>query len=323
MTIPSSVSVKVPGTTSNIGPGFDCVGAALSLYNQFTFACLEGGASGAVKITATGLEANRIALDERNMVFQAFQDFYKHLGKEPPALALDISLGVPLARGLGSSATAIIGGLLGANALAGSPLSPTEIMELAIATEGHPDNVVPALLGGCQLAASGIENKWVVCDLPWHPDLVPVVAIPDFEVSTAEARRVMPVEYARTDAVFNMAHLGLLLRALATGNPHWLRNALHDRIHQPYRHHLIRGYDAVYAAALDAGAYGLVISGAGPTLLAFTNPDQQATVARAIAEAWVNEGVAVQVKVLELDREGARVTPQTETLHSSESSATG
>lgn len=312
MTISSSVSVKVPGTTSNIGPGFDCVGAALSLHNTFTFTRPSEASVQGVSITASGIEAHRVALDESNMAYQAFLKFYRHLGKEPPAIHLDITLGVPLARGLGSSATAIVGGLLGANALAGSPMSRDEVMAMAIAAEGHPDNVVPALMGGCRLAASGPDpqqaQQWVICDLPWHSSLVPVVAIPDFEVSTAEARRVMPTDYARTDAVFNMAHLGLLLRGLETGNPQWLSHALQDRIHQPYRQPLIRGYDVVHAAALEAGAYGLVISGAGPTLLTLTNPDLQATVARAIAEAWVFAGVGVQVKVLQLDTEGAVVT---------------
>ncbi|NET43721.1 homoserine kinase, partial [Okeania sp. SIO2B3] len=132
--------------------------------------------------------------------------------------------------GLGSSATAIVGGLLGANQLAGHPLSQTEVMNLAIAIEGHPDNVVPALLGGCCLTAS-TPTGWEVCDIPWHSDIVPVVAIPDFELSTAEARRVLPTEYSRADAIFNAAHLGILLRGLETGNRDWLKAGMQDKIH--------------------------------------------------------------------------------------------
>jgi homoserine kinase len=244
---------------------------------------------------------------------------------------------VPLARGLGSSATAIVGGLVGANELAGAPLSQVEVMQLAIELEGHPDNVVPALLGGCRLAATNTphpthggghggtaptENQdfvgvvppclpslsWQICDIPWHPDIVPVVAIPDFELSTAEARQVLPTDYSRADAIFNAAHLGLLVRALATGDRNWLRCALQDKIHQPYRRSLIQGYEAVQEAALNAGACGMVISGAGPTLLALTDVTNVDAVVREMAAAWGEFGVKADVRAISLDTQGAQVS---------------
>ncbi len=304
MSVNSAVTVKVPATTANIGSGFDCLGAALTLHNQFRFSVSSGES---LRILATGTEADRVSTDASNLVYQSFIKLYDHLGKTPPAVQIEITMDVPLARGLGSSATAIVAGLVGANCLAGSPLSQEEIMQLAIALEGHPDNVVPALMGGCRLAASGIDRSWEICDVPWDQSVVPIVAIPNFELSTAEARRVLPTHYTRADAIFNASHLGLLLRGLETGRSDWLRSALQDRIHQPYRQALIQGYESVQLASLAAGAYGMVISGAGPTLLALTDLASAEAVKAAMSLAWAKQGVDVRVESLKVDTQGAIV----------------
>jgi homoserine kinase len=297
-------TVKVPATTANVGPGFDCLGAALTLYNQFQFSPLETG----LQIQVSGAEAARVSTDATNLVYQAFCKFYESMGKAVPGVNIDIQMDVPLARGLGSSATAIVGGLIGANLLAGSPLSQAEIGELATEIEGHPDNVVPALMGGCRLAATGVDRDWEVCELAWNSEVVPVVAIPNFELSTAEARRVLPAEYSRADAIFNTAHLGLLIRGLETGNADWLKAALQDKIHQPYRQALIQGYDEIRSQALSAGAYGMVISGAGPTLLALSGSDRAEAVRSAMEQAWTALGIDVMAKVLQIDTQGAVVS---------------
>jgi homoserine kinase len=301
-----SCTVTVPATTANLGPGFDCLGAALSLYNRFEFSLLPT-AEQPVLIQATGLEAEKVTLDGSNLAYRAFAYFYEQMGQTPPPVHLAIALEVPLSRGLGSSATAIVGGLVGANVLAGSPVAQERVMEMAIALERHPDNVVPALMGGCRLSASDPESAWTICEVPWHLDIVPVIAIPNFELSTAEARRVLPQTYSRADAIFNMAHLGLLLRGLDSGNGDWLRAALQDRIHQPYRLPLIRGYEAVWEGAIAAGAYGVVMSGAGPTLMALSPQSQAETVRTAMAMAWAAQGVSVQTRTLQLDMNGAVV----------------
>ena len=338
MTVSKTVTVTVPATTANLGPGFDCIGAALSLYNQFKFTCVDAVGSFRVSIAVTGAEAQLVKTDESNLLYQAFVRFYEFLGQVPPPVQIEILLGVPLARGLGSSATAIVGGRVGANYLAGTPLDERQVMELAIALEGHPDNVVPALLGGCRLAAMGFSNEpqrrqsrggvpllegtgvrggrrgeeegegfggWQVCDVCWHSDVVPVVAIPNFELETQEARKVLPIEVSRADAIFNAAHLGLLLRGLETGRGDWLRAAMQDRLHQPYRQALIPGYEAVRQAAMAAGALGMVISGAGPTLLALVNAAQAADVEMAMGMAWQEEGVMAQVRSLSIEPQGA------------------
>lgn len=304
MSFVSSVTVTVPATTANLGPGFDCIGAALTLYNQVKFTRQD---KGGLIIHVTGKEAERVQTDESNLLYQAFTKLYQHVEQTPPSVKIEIDLGVPLARGLGSSATAIVGGLVGANQLAGAPLSELQVMELAIAMEGHPDNVVPALVGGCRLAATS-NTGWEICDVPWHEDIVPVLAIPDFELSTAEARRVLPTEYSRADTIFNTAHLGLLLRGLATGKGAWLRTALQDRLHQPYRQTLIPGYASVSHAAEEAGAYGVVISGAGPTLLALTDKQHASGVEAAMKAAWETQGIMAVVRSLALDHQGATST---------------
>ncbi len=297
----SSVTVRVPATTANLGAGFDCLGAALTLYNEFRFS------DGDFKITASGAESDRVSTDPGNLAYQAFLNLYEQIDQTPPSIALDIKMTVPLARGLGSSATAIVGGLMGANVLAGSPLDVQALANLATAIEGHPDNVVPALIGGCRLAATGLDRAWEICEIEWHSSVVPIVAIPDFELSTREARSVLPQKYDRADAIFNAAHLGLLLRGLETGNANWLRSGLQDRIHQPYREALILGYESVQQSAIAAGAYGMVISGAGSTLLALAHPDSAESVKTAMKTAWTKQGVGVQVKILGIDTEGAKI----------------
>ena len=171
--------------------------------------------------------------------------------------------------------------------------------------EGHPDNVVPALLGSCQLAARQPDQPWTICEIPWHAALVPVVAIPNFELSTAAARQVLPERYSRADAIFNASHLGLLLQGFKTGNGDWLAAALCDRIHQPYRKTLIQGYEAVWQAAIDAGAWGLVISGAGPTLLAICPPSQVEVCQQALVQTWERHGISVDARRLSIDYQGA------------------
>ena len=300
----NKVTISVPATTANLGVGFDCIGAALTMANQFQFAVVESASQ--LQIIAEGKEADKVSLDPTNLIYQSFIRLYQKIKQAPPNVKIGIKLGVPFSRGLGSSATAIVGGLLGANHLAGNPLSQAEVMEMAIAIEGHPDNVVPALLGNCQLSVAD-GDRWQVSSIPWHQKIIPVVAIPDFELSTQEARSVLPDSYSRSDAVFNVSRMGLLLRALATNNSKWLTAALKDKIHQPYRQKLIVGYGQLHHAAVSAGAYGMVISGAGPTLLSLTNAEGAQQVIDSMSQTWSKLGVDADVRSLEIDSVGATV----------------
>lgn len=301
----NKVTIDVPATTANLGVGFDCIGAALTMTNQFQFTTVEN--ANKLQITIKGKEAARVAKDETNLIYQSFLELYQKIKQQPPNVKIDIGLAVPLSRGLGSSATAIVGGLLGANSLAGNPLSRDEIMTMAIAIEGHPDNVVPALLGSCQLSVAD-GDKWQITSIPWHQEIFPIVAIPNFELSTKQARSVLPDSYSRSDAIFNISRMGLLLRGLATNNRAWLTTALADKIHQPYRQKLIIGYEELHSAAVDAGAYGMVISGAGPTLLSLTDGDRVQQVIDSLSQTWRNLGIEADVRSLSLDTFGARVS---------------
>ncbi|TAF54628.1 MAG: homoserine kinase [Oscillatoriales cyanobacterium] len=299
------VTVTVPATTANLGSGFDCLGAALSIYNRFTFTD-RGDEADKLQIIVRGAEADRVDTGADNMIYQAFCRLYAEIDRPVPAVTIEIDLGVALSRGLGSSATAIVGGIVGANELAGRPLNTTALGNLATAIEGHPDNVIPALMGGFRLAVAD-GDQWIVCALPWNEAIVPVVAIPDFELSTAESRRVLPETYSRSDAAFNAAHVSLLVQGLAAGNGDWVRVGIDDRLHQSYRVALIAGYRAVEAAAIAAGAYGVAISGAGPTMLALCAPETVEAVMTAMDRTWRTEGITPDVRSVQLDYRGVQV----------------
>jgi homoserine kinase len=239
-------------------------------------------------------------------VYRAAQRVWKEAGEQPIAVEARVRLAVPPARGLGSSATAIVAGLMGANALIGEPLSREKLLELAIDIEGHPDNVVPSLLGGLCMTAKAASHRWRVVRCEWSPEVIPVVAIPGIRLSTSEARRVMPKQISIPDAVTNLGSLTLLLQGLRTGNGDLIADGMHDRIHEPYRWGLIQGGRQVREAAIDAGAWGCVISGAGPSILALTSREHASAVSRAMVRMWESEGVASRAEVLQLQQAGSR-----------------
>lgn len=309
LTNPTAVTAIVPATTANLGPGFDCLGVALALYNQVRFTRLDPQGGTALAIAVAGEEADRVPRDGSNLVYRSYCALFEKVGRSPLPVQIEINLGIPLARGLGSSATAIAAGLVGANFLLGNLLSPNEVADLAISLEGHPDNIIPALLGSGRLSATRGDGAWVHVEVPWNAAIVPVIAIPNFELSTEEARRVLPPHYSRADAVFNASHLGLLLRGLADGRIDWLQAAMQDRIHQPYRTQLIPGFEAVRGAAIAAGAAETVISGAGPTLLALAHQDTAAAVAAAMQQAWQQVGIPAVAQPVGLELQGTRLRP--------------
>ncbi|QPN63284.1 homoserine kinase [Synechococcus sp. CBW1004] len=302
------VVVNVPATTANLGPGFDCLGAALDLGNRFALQVVDGGAE-RFDLIIEGSEGSHLRGGPDNLVYRAAQRVWREAGIEPVALEARVQLAVPPARGLGSSATAIVAGLIGANALVGEPLSTEKLLELAIDIEGHPDNVVPSLLGGLCLTARTASQRWRVLRCEWAADVQAVVAIPSIRLSTSEARRAMPRSIPIPDAVINLGALTLLLQGLRTGNGDLIADGLHDRIHEPYRWGLIQGGRSVRQAALEAGAWGCVISGAGPTLLALAPPDRAEAISAAMVAAWEREGVSSRGEVLALQDRGSRWEP--------------
>jgi homoserine kinase len=299
--------VNVPATTANIGPGFDCLGAALNLNNTFHLRSLKADSED-FELIIESTEGSHLRGGPENLIYRSAQRVWREIGCAPRALEARVNLAVPPARGLGSSATAIVAGLLGANALEGEPLSKEKLLELAIDIEGHPDNVVPSLLGGLCLTARAASHRWRVVRCEWHRQVQAVVAIPSIRLSTADARRAMPRQVSIPDAVANLGSLTLLLQGLRSGNGDLIADGMHDRLHEPYRWPLIQGGAQVREAALQAGAWGCVISGAGPSVLALGPRSSGAAVAAAMEEAWTAAGVSCRAESLELQQEGSHWT---------------
>ncbi|WP_425061092.1 Homoserine kinase [Sporomusa carbonis] len=298
----NTVRIRVPGTTANCGPGFDAVGIACTIYNELE---LTLNAEGGISLEVAGEGAGIIPADESNVVVKAIQMVIAKTGQQYKGIHLKMYNDIPLARGLGSSAAAIVAGLVAANELTGSSLTKQDILNMATAIEGHPDNVAPAIFGGITVSIMENGSAKYLSFLP-PKEFSMVAVIPEFNLSTKAARQVLPESVPFTDAVFNVSRTALLIGALCTGELRLLQSALEDRLHQPYREQLIPGMAQVLAAARRTGALGAALSGAGPCLLAFTagNSDE---VGQAMINAFKLHKVAASYRVLTIDSEGAKI----------------
>ncbi|PRX30392.1 homoserine kinase [Orenia metallireducens] len=258
------IKVEVPATTANLGPGFDTLGMSLELYNEVEVAEIEEG----LEIEVVGYGSDELTTDKSNLIYQSMERVFTKVGYSPQGLKIKLKNRIPLARGLGSSAAAIVGGLVAANKLAGEKLSIDQLVDLATEIEGHPDNVAPALLGGVVISTVK-GSKVVYKKLAVPAKLKTVVCIPDYQLSTAKAREVLPAEVSFKDAVFNLSHTGLLLTGLLTEDYTLIKEALDDKLHQPYRQDLVPGL-AEILKEVKSDALGVTISGSGPTVIAFT-----------------------------------------------------
>lgn len=301
------VRVRVPGTSANCGPGFDCLGLACTVYNDLELRLTrEPGLS----ITMTGEGATNIPCDNRNIVWRSAQYLLEKAGKDKEyrGAVIHMENRVPLSRGLGSSATAIVAGLTAANALIGNPFNRREILQFATDIEGHPDNVAPAIFGG--FTVNAVTNGRVDCFsfLPRFR-MKFVVAVPNFPLSTRMARKVLPTEVPMKDAIFNIGRASMLVAALTRGNECYLRLGLDDALHQPYRAELIPGMYDVFKAARRAGAAGATLSGAGPCLIAYVLERRHAeeAVGKAMLEAFRKHDVDARILTLDLDTHGAQI----------------
>jgi len=288
-----NISVYVPATSANMGPGFDCMGIALDLWNE-----VHASPSDTPSIEIEGFGAESLPRGSDNLVVACMQLLYDRCQQPFPSLHLRMVNRIPIAAGLGSSAAALVGGLLVANELLDSPFTRAEILRIAVEDEGHPDNVAPAFLGGAMLAYLH-EDGVTHVHLPLRDNFTFAVVTPSFPLLTETARGILPDLVSRHDAVFNIAHASFLTAALTTGNVALLRRALADRLHQDARKALIPGFDDVVAAARQAGAIGTVLSGAGPSLLAFAEGAPGAsTIAEAMVGAFSRAGCAATAHIL-------------------------
>ena len=297
------MTVTVPATTSNLGPGFDCLGLALGLRNEHTLELRDEQGPARVEISGEGAET--LPRDERSMLVKATRLI---LPRAPSGrLVFKSANRIPLARGLGSSAAAAVAGLwAGAHLFGTLRTSEDELEALAVKLEGHPDNVAPCVHGGltASLAESGRPRAH---RLNIHPSLSAVVCIPDFELATKKARAALPRMIPLADAVYNSSRAILLARALETGHTSHLPELMDDRLHQPYRARLVPGLREALAAAVEAGAAGAALSGSGPTVFAFIASGRAEKVGAAMKRAFLKKRISSRWLALPVDHQGVRI----------------
>lgn len=298
----ASVRVRTPATSANLGPGFDTLGLALSLHDEVEVTAAFGGPTTPVEVTVEGEGAATVPLDERHLVVRSLRAAFAEFGEQPSALRLSCRNALPHGRGLGSSAAAIVAGVVAARVLSGVSGDDDGGSSLALADrlEGHPDNVAACLYGGLTVAwvDDGVARA---ARVGVHPDVVPVVCVPSFEVSTEKARGLLPASVPHADAAANAGRAALLVHALSQ-RPDLLLAATADRLHQHYREPAMPSTFAL-VTALRAAGLAAVVSGAGPTVLVLAAGDEGDRV-RALADGW-------DVRVLHVDTRGAAVESAT------------
>ena len=300
--MPAAVKVRVPATIANLGPGFDALGVAVKLHLEIDIEPRRDS----FEVAIEGEGADDLPKDESNLVVRAMNAFFDHIGRQPPGYSLHVKNPIPLASGLGSSAAAVVGGLYAARAITGGIIHQADILQLAMQLEGHPDNVLPALVGGLVVCFEG-DKAGDLRHLRLEPSdrLVPILAVPRDQVKTEHARTVLPSDVSFEDAQFTAARAALLVAALATGaGSDVLADAMKDRLHEPARLRLMPESAAVHAEMREAGL-PVAVAGSGPSLLiiaprpeAATRTEQVRRICRARNSGW-------RVFVSEWEPEGA------------------
>ena len=303
--ITAPIRVKAPATTANLGPGFDCLGMALDLWNTIEVHPVNSGNASEPLVHVTGEGVDEAPGGETNLVYRSMTFLFHEADREMPSVRLLCRNEIPFARGLGSSAAAIAGGLAAANAMCSRMFTPNELLEMAATIEGHPDNVAAAVLGGLQLVVTDQQQLYTV-PIALPPELHAVLFIPERRIATADARAALPDTVPLADAVSNVGRTALLVAGMATNHPEYLSVATEDKLHQPYRQKLFPPMKLLFQAARDAGALGVFLSGSGSTVLALTK-GREMTVAYEMAEAARQANVEGQLKVVQPAVMGAHV----------------
>lgn len=298
------IKLRVPASTANLGAGYDCLGLALKLYNYFEFRILEKGRT---KLFIQGIEGYReLPMTRSNLVYKAISRI-AHLTKvQLPPMEISIYLNVPLAKGLGSSATAIVAGMVAANLLSGeNKLSNEQLLREIVKLEGHPDNVTAAFFGG--LTAVMKKNKgFLYKRYRPYSKLKAVLVIPEYSLPTVDARRLLPEQVPHADAVWNLSRIPFIIDRLCSGELGDLQEIMDDRLHQPYRKSLVKYYDLIVRRGLQAGAKAVVLSGAGPALVAFCLSDAE-KIATAMSDVLTRRNIRNSTLILSPDTYGTRI----------------
>lgn len=292
------VHIRVPATSANLGPGFDCLAMTLDLWNEVDLTVVSSG----VQFSISGEGQAQIPRDETNLIWRSAAYIFEQAGQPLPGLRIECRNQIPLGSGLGSSAAAILAGMLGANALLSEPFTRRQVLDLAAEMEGHPDNVSAALLGGLVVVIS--QGGTFLSTQFSTPPLRVAVVLPEVYLPTKVARAVLPRQVPLADAVYNLGRVPLVVEALRTGNLDLLTQVMEDRLHQPFRLKLIAGAEQAVDCARKAGSAAVALSGAGPALIAFG--DARLLVS-ALQEGFMQAGVASRGWVLAVSQAGASV----------------
>lgn len=306
------VTVRVPATSANLGPGFDCIGMALPIYNEVM---IEETVMPGTGIEISLLSSNQeeldmmsIPTDNNNIVYKAVELLYNSIGQTPSELKITIKSEIPIAKGLGSSASVIVGGLIAANELLGCPADEAALLSIATEVEGHPDNATPAIVGGLVISSQEEDGSVVYRKLDWPEDWKIMVCVPDYELPTDIARSVIPKEIPLKDAAFNARRCAMLVNAITNEDEDLMKLALQDKLHQPYRMKLVPGLnDIIENLKHEPDVLGCVLSGAGPAVLVITKGNSQEHIKDIVRNTWLNLNVKSDIQILKVEEQGAVV----------------
>lgn len=306
------VSYKVPATTANLGPGFDCLGMALPIYNIVTIEETVMPSTG-IEINVMQdsdytelLELDNIPKGKDNIALKAVEMLYNLVGQEANELKINVNTNIPIARGLGSSASVIVGSLLCANELLGFPADEAALLSIATEVEGHPDNVAPALIGGLIMSSTEDDGSIIYRKLNWNDDWHITVCIPDFELATNVSRSVLPENVSLKDASFNSRKLAMLIHAIDTKDTELMKYTLEDKLHQPYREKLIPGFKEISnSLKQNDNVLGTVISGAGPSIIVISEKNNIEEIRNIVKDIWNNYNIHSEIKTLKIEPNGA------------------
>lgn len=308
------VSVKVPATTANIGPGFDCLGMALPIYNTITIEeTVLPGTGVEINVLADNDSIDQLSLDhvpsdENSIVYKAVELLYNSIGQSPSELKINIHSNIPVARGLGSSSSVIVGALIAANELLGRPADEVALLSIACEIEGHPDNITPAIVGGLVISSQEEDGSVVYRKLEWPDEWAVTVCVPDFELSTDIARSVLPKEVPMKDAIFNAKRLAMFVQAVHTKDSELMKLALQDRLHQPYRMKLVPGLDKIIDNLRHFdNVLGCVLSGAGSSILVISERNDLDKIRTIVKDTWADQNIKCDIKTLSVENNGAQI----------------
>jgi homoserine kinase len=294
--------IQIPASTSNLGPGFDAIGLALNRYLKVTIAFAPE-----YVVDVQGPGAESIPRGKDNLLLRVAIRVAERRARDFPTCRIKIENEIPLSRGLGSSGAAIVAGVTCYELMTDDLLTDDEIFQYALEFEPHPDNLAPALYGGLISAAISSEGKVIVARLKVAPGATPIVVIPEFELLTEKARKILPQTYSRSDTVYNIQRAAMTIAALTTGQWSVLHEAMRDRVHQPYRAFLIPGLEDILNLNLP-GLWGLAVSGAGPAVFALSEPARADEIGAAISGIFSKYGVSSSPHKLEFDLKGRTIT---------------